>query len=107
MRSLAACCALAKRAAHSASPALETMHGMMEENTCSSVDVERLFFIAEKEIASDDRSGVKPRKIGSIHVKKKMHVAGVVCDAIVAPGRSVTECTVSGGKDFLCRISLL
>ncbi len=74
---------------------------------CSAIDVERLIFIAEKEIASDDRSGVRPREIRRVHVKKKMHVAGVVGDAIIAPGRSVTECTVSGSKNLLCRISLL
>ena len=34
--------------------------------------------------------------IGSIHVKKEMHIAGVVGDAIVAAGRSVTEGTVHG-----------
>ncbi len=34
MRRQAACCAPAKRAAYSASIAIETMHGMMEEKTC-------------------------------------------------------------------------
>jgi hypothetical protein len=54
------------------------------ENVCSAMDVERLVFIAEKEIASDDRSGVRPREIRRVYVKKKMHIACVVSDAIIA-----------------------
>ncbi len=80
------------------------MHGMIEENTRV---VEGLIFIAKEEVASDDRSSMRSRQIGSIHVKKEMHIAGVAGDAIIAPGRSVTEGTVSGSHDFLCRISLL
>ena len=53
---------------------------------CSAIDVERLVFVSEKEIASDDRSSVRPRKIRRVHVKKEVHVAGVVGDAIIAPG---------------------
>jgi hypothetical protein len=53
---------------------------------CISVDVEGLVFVAEKEIASDDRSGVRPRDIRRVHVKGKMHIAGVVGDAIIASG---------------------
>ncbi len=45
---------------------------------CSSIDVEGLLFIAKKEVASDERSGMRPGQIRSIHVKKEMHVAGVV-----------------------------
>ncbi len=56
---------------------------------CSSIDVEGLVFVAEEEVASDDRSSMRPRQIGSIHVKEEMHIAGVVGDAIIAPGRSV------------------
>ena len=74
---------------------------------CSSIDVEGLVFVAEEEVASDDRSSMRPRQIGSVHVKKKMHVAGVVGDAIIAPGRSVAEGTVSSSHDFLCRVGLL
>ena len=55
------------------------------EHVCSSVDVEGLVFVAEEEVASDDRSSMRPRQIGSVHVKKKMHVAGVVGDVIIAP----------------------
>ena len=53
---------------------------------CSAVDVEGLVFISEKEIAADDRSGVRPREVRRVHVKKKMHIACVVSDAIIAPG---------------------
>ncbi len=74
---------------------------------CSSIDVEGLLFIAKKEVASDDRSGIRPGQIRSIHVKKETHLAGVVSDAIIAPGRGVTKCTVSRSHDFLCRVSLL
>jgi hypothetical protein len=56
------------------------------EDVCSAIDVERLVFVSEKEITSDDRSSVRPREIIRVHVKKKMHVAGVVGDAIIAPG---------------------
>ena len=83
---------------------------MMEEKTCvacSSVDVEGLVFVAEEEVASDDKSSMRPRQIGSIHVKKEMHVARVVSDTIIAPGRGVTKCTVSRSHYFLCRVSLL
>ena len=73
----------------------------------SSVDVEGLIFVAEEEVASDDRSSMRPRQIGGIHVKKEMHITGVVGDTIVAAGRSVTEGTVSRSHNFLCRISLL
>ena len=59
---------------------------MIDEKTCSAIDVERLVFVAEKEITSDDRSSVRPGEIRRVHVKKKMHVAGVVGDAIIAPG---------------------
>ena len=34
VRRLAACCPPANSAAYSASPALETMHGMIDEKTC-------------------------------------------------------------------------
>jgi hypothetical protein len=34
VRKEAACCPVANRAAYSASPALATTHGIMEENTC-------------------------------------------------------------------------
>jgi hypothetical protein len=34
VRKEAACCSVANRAAYSASPALATTHGIMEENTC-------------------------------------------------------------------------
>jgi hypothetical protein len=46
---------------------------------CSSIDVEGLLFIAiaKKEVASNDRSGMRPGHKRSIHVKKEMHVAGV------------------------------
>ena len=74
---------------------------------CSSIDVEGLVFVAEEEVASDDRSSMRSRQIGSIHVKKEMHIAGVVGDAIITTGRSVTEGTVSRSHDFLCGISLL
>jgi hypothetical protein len=56
------------------------------KNVCSAVDVEGLVFISEKEIAADDRSGVRPREVRRVHVKKKMHIACVVSDAIIAPG---------------------
>ena len=36
VRRLAACCPPANKAAYSASPALETMHGMIEEKTCTA-----------------------------------------------------------------------
>ena len=74
---------------------------------CSSIDVEGLVFVAEEEVASDDRSSIRPRQIGSIHVKKEMHIAGVVGDAIIAPGRGVAEGTVCSGHDFLCGVGLL
>ena len=74
---------------------------------CSSIDVEGLVFVAEEEVASDDRSSMRPRQIGSVHVKKKMHVAGVVGDAIIAPGRGVAEGTVSSSRDFLRGVGLL
>ena len=40
-------------------------------------------------------------------MKKETHVAGVVGDAIIAPDKSVTQCTVSCSEDFLCGIRLL
>ncbi len=84
---------------------------MMEEKTCVASLMLRGWFSlpTEEEVASDDRSSMRPRQIGSVHVKKKMHVAGVVGDAIIAPGRSVAEGTVSSshGHDFLCRVGLL
>ncbi len=74
---------------------------------CSSIDVEGLIFIAKKEVAFDDRSGMRSGQIRRIHVKKEMHVARVVSDANIAPGRGVTKCTVSRSHYFLCRVSLL
>ena len=73
----------------------------------SSIDVEGLFFIAEEEVATDDRPCMRPRQIRRVYVEKKMHIAGVVGDAIVSSCRCVAESPVGGSEDLLCRVSLL
>ncbi len=47
----AACCPAANRAAYSASPALATMHGMME-----AVDSGRVIVVSKEEYSSGDRA---------------------------------------------------
>jgi hypothetical protein len=50
---------------------------------------------------------MRPREIRGIHVEKEMHVAGVVSNTIILSCRYVVEHSVSGGEDFLGRVSLL
>ncbi len=54
----AACCPAANRAAYSASPALATMHGMMDEKTWMEplILVGRVIVVAEEEYSAGDGS---------------------------------------------------
>ncbi len=53
------------------------------EGVEGAIDFKWLMVISEEEVTDSDGTGVRARKVGSVNVAMKDHVAGVISDRVV------------------------
>ncbi len=77
------------------------------EGVDGAIDFKWLMVISEEKVTASDGTGVRARKVESVDVAMKDHVAVVISDRVVGVGSGIREGAIGCLENALSRASLL